>query len=198
MKRTLLVPALLLVMAACRAGTDADLAAAEIVTEPPSLQELANAEYSGIEESAVRLVDGQWQGQPYAEGGASRPSVGLAKGFGLYGDVDGDGEAEAIVLLWTSSGGSGTFDYIAVVDRGADGKAVNTGTAPLGDRVKVQSAEVVDGQLVFEVVQAGPNDAMCCPGQRVRRTFALKDSGLTEISSEDLGRVSPTGPEGSE
>jgi hypothetical protein len=115
--------------------------------------------------------------------------VGLARQFSLYGDLDQDGVDEAVVLIWTSSGGSGTYDFIAVMDRDADGALVNSGTAPLGDRVKVQKAEVIDGQLVLEVIQAGPDDAACCPGQKVRRTFVLQESGLTETASEDLGRV---------
>ncbi|MGB5487522.1 MAG: hypothetical protein WBN06_09045, partial [Lysobacterales bacterium] len=35
---------------------------------------LGNATYTGIEDQAVTLIDGRWEGHPYAEGGASRPS----------------------------------------------------------------------------------------------------------------------------
>lgn len=189
MKRIFLLSVLFL--CACQGQIDETGRAPDRVITPPSPEELNNATYSGIDDSRVTLVNGEWRGEPYIEGGAARPSAGLAKSFSLRGDVDGDGIDEAVVLLWTSTGGSGTFDYIAVLGRDSNGDVVNIGTAALGDRVKVRSAEIVDGQLIFDVIQAGPNDAMCCPGQKVRRTFALKNSGLKEISSEDMGRVSP-------
>ncbi len=191
--RKLALPLFLLAIAACDGRAENRDAAVNQAAPPPSLPELLNATYLDVEEGPVTLVDGEWQGEPYVEGGASRPSVGLARQFSLYGDLDKDGVDEAVVLIWTSSGGSGTYDFIAVMDRDADGALANTGTAPLGDRVKVQTAEVIDGQLVLEVIQAGPDDAACCPGQKVRRTFVLQESGLTETASEDLGRVSITG-----
>ncbi len=180
---------LLLAIAACDGRTDNGDAVAAPAAPPPLLTELLNATYVGVEDAPVTLVDGEWRGEPYVEGGASRPSVGLARQFSLYGDVDNDGIDEAVVLIWTSSGGSGTYVYIAVMDRDAGGALINTGTAPLGDRVKVQTAEVIDGKLVFEVIQAGPEDAMCCPRQKMRRTFELQESGLKETASEDLGRI---------
>jgi hypothetical protein len=115
--------------------------------------------------------------------------VGLVTDLLLSGDVDGDGSQEAVVLLWTQSGGSGTFDYIAVMGRADDGSVINTATAELGDRVKVQSAEIAGGKIIFDVIQAGPGDAMCCPGQKMRRTFALKGGELLEVSTEDMGRI---------
>ena len=182
---------LLLLACACQSEQDPPAGTAAPDPVPPSRAEAGNITYGGIDDSSVTLVNGGWEGQPWVEGGAARPRAGLADGFDVRGDMDGDGSDERVVLLWTSSGGSGTFDYLAVVARAPDGKAVNTATAPLGDRVKVHAARIEEGSLVLDVVQAGPNDAMCCPGQKVRRTFALEGSGLMEISSEDLGRIFP-------
>jgi hypothetical protein len=188
-RRNLALPVLLLAIVACDGHTDNSDAVVAPAAAPPTLPELLNATYAGVEDTPVTLVDGEWRGDPYVEGGASRPSAGLARQFSLFGDVDNDGIDEAVVLIWTSSGGSGTYDFIAVMDRDSAGAVVNTGTAALGDRVKVQTAQVVDGQVILEVIEAGPEDAACCPRQKVRRTFQLQASGLTEIATEDLGRV---------
>jgi hypothetical protein len=182
---------LLLLACACQPPQEPLVSAAAPAQVPPSTAEAGNITFRGIDDSTVTLVNGGWEGQPWVEGGAARPRAGLADGFDVRGDMDGDGSDERVVLLWTSSGGSGTFDYLAVVARAPDGKAVNIATAPLGDRVKVQSARIEEGNLVLDVVQAGPNDAMCCPGQKVRRTFTLEGAVLNEVSSEDLGRVFP-------
>lgn len=165
-------------------------AAAAAILPAPSWQEAANAAYTGVFDDAVVLTDAQWQGEPFVEGGASAPTAGLVADFLLSGDLDGDGAEEAVVLLWSSSGGSGTFDYVAVLDRDAAGAAINRATAPLGDRVKIRSAAIEDGRAVFGVVQAGPEDAACCPGQKMRRTFVLEGNALTESGTEDQGRMS--------
>jgi heat shock protein HslJ len=181
-------------------ATAADQGAKAPVAEPvaptlvrqaaPSWQEAASATYTGVFDDAIMLRDGIWEGEPYAEGGASAPRAGLADGFLLTGDLDGDATEESLFLLWSSTGGSGTFDYLAVLDRDAGGTALNRATIALGDRVKIRSAAIEDGRVVVETVQAGPEDAACCPGQKMRRTFNLEGSSMTETSTENLGRLS--------
>ncbi len=157
----------------------------------PSLEDAARATYTGLFDGApITLADGRWQGEPYVTGGASAPRVGLVGEFLLQGDLDGDGEQESAVLLWTSTGGSGTFDYLAVLDRAADGSVANPATAGLGDRVRVRDARLADGVVVLDLVQAGPGDAACCPGEKVRRTFALEGASLVERGAEPQGRLS--------
>lgn len=155
--------------------------------EPPGWDEAANASYTGLDQP-VTLSGGRWEGAPYIEGGASAPSAGIAEGFLVSGDLDADGDEESVVLLWTSGGGSGTFDYLAVLERKPDGGVTNRGTAPLGDRVKIRSAAVTQGQLVVETVEAGPGDAACCPGQKLRRSFVLQGDALRETATQDQGR----------
>jgi heat shock protein HslJ len=155
----------------------------------------ANAAFNGINDDPVQLADGRWDGEPYVEGGVSRPSVGLVGDFLLTGDLDGDGEDESVVLLWQSSGGSGTFDYIAVM-RGAGDEAINAGTAALGDRVQIRRAEISNGAIYLDVIQQGEDDAACCPGQRVMRSWVLDESGLVEMDSEYRGDLSASTIEG--
>jgi heat shock protein HslJ len=183
-----------------RGGGSTRVTAAEETTvqlEAPTLDELADAAYAGIYDEPVQLVDGRYEGEPFVEGGASRPSAGVAPEFRLVGDLDGNGVDEAVVLLWKSSGGSGTFNYVAVAGRRGD-DVVNLGTAPLGDRVQVRAARVVGGTVELDVLQAGPDDAACCPSQTATRTFALSLGGLTEISTEVTGILSLATLEGVE
>jgi heat shock protein HslJ len=162
----------------------------------PSWQEAANATYGGVFGEETTMADGLWEGEPFVAGGASAPRAGLVDDFRLSGDLDGDGAEEAVVLLWSSSGGSGTFDYLAVLDRDANGAVINRATAALGDRVKVRAAAIEGGRVVVDAVQAGPDDAACCPGQKMRRTFVLEGEKMTEASTEDQGRLSLADLEG--
>jgi heat shock protein HslJ len=151
---------------------------AEAPLPPPTLEELKNATYRGIDLAGgpVTLV----------EGAASRPTVTFVRDFRVTGDLDGDGSDEAVILLAAASGGSGTFNYVAVAKRGGQG-IENVGTAPLGDRVQLRRARIEDRRLLLDVVQAGPKDAACCPGELVTRGFSLGRNGLTEFVSAGAG-----------
>ena len=163
--------------------------AIEAVASAPTLEDLSSATYTGVSDQPVTLTDGKWEGEPFVEGGASRPTVGLVDTFYLASDLNGDGQEEAVALLWTSSGGSGTFDYLAVIGRRGD-RFENLGAAELGDRVKIRSYRIDGQRVVLDVVQAGPDDARCCPGQKLERVWELSSEGLVEVATEDQGRLS--------
>ena len=156
----------------------------------PTAAELANATYTGIDEGRpVTLVEGRWEGEPYAEGGASRPSAGLVEDFVLAGDLNDDGSKEAVVLLWRSSGGSGTFSYLAVVGRSDDG-VKNLGTAEIGDRVKLRSGRIENDSIILDVLQQNEGDAACCPTQLATRTWSMVNGQLMEGEMNITGTLS--------
>ena len=141
----------------------------------------ANAVYKGIEDHPVRLEDGAWEGEPYVEGGASRPRVGLIEDLWLLGDVNGDGKPEAVTALWHSSGGSGTRNYVAVLERRAAG-SVNTATALLGDRVRIDGGAIENGIIRLDLVEHGPDEPACCPTHAVSRYY---DGELNLIETKE-------------
>ncbi len=157
------------------------------VTSAPSAPEglartdLANATYN-VEYTpggTATLTDGEYS-EPAAPGSATMITVRLTDNV-AYGQLDGQ-EAAAVVLV-SDPGGSGTFyDLAIVVNR--DGQPVNIATAFLGDRIDINSLTVADNQIVIDMVQAGPDDPLCCPSQQVVKTFELQGEQLTEISSD--------------
>lgn len=153
------------------------------------ISKLGNATYSGIEDHAVTLVNGHWEGQAYVEGGASRPRVGLLKDMYFTGDLDGDGKEEMVVILWQSSGGTGSNSYIAVM-KPENGGYRNISTALLGDRIKLKSGKLESGRITIEVLQAGESDPMCCPTQLATRTWTLEGTQLTEGDMQVTGKLS--------
>jgi heat shock protein HslJ len=155
----------------------------------PTPAELAGMRYTGIYAEGVMLQDGRWEGEPFVEGGASRPVVGMVQDFTLTGDLDNDGVDEAVAILWESSGGSGTNSYVAVAGR-RDGQLANVGTALIGDRVQLRDARIIDGRVELDVVQQGPDDAACCPTETATRVWVLADEGLSEIDASHKGTLS--------
>jgi len=150
---------------------------------------LRNIEYRGIYDNAVTLRDGVYEGEPLVQGGASRPRVELLDMPPVLHDLDGDGIDDAAVLLAESSGGSGAFTWLAVIAC-RDGRAVNTGTIGLGDRVMIRSLGVQEGSIVVEFVAAGPGEPLCCPTRNVRNRYRLRDGNLLLASTEAQGALS--------
>jgi heat shock protein HslJ len=159
--------------------------------EPLTLDQLKNATYQGLEGlDAIKLANGRWDDTPEA-GGAAPRSVQFVRDFQLNGDLDGDGADEAVVLLAESSGGSGEFLHVAVVDR-RDGQVANVATALIGDRVQVRSAEIDSNRIVLQVVQSGTMDPACCPGELATRTWTFDGATLTPGEDDVVtGRLSP-------
>ncbi len=168
---------LLVVVAGSAAANRAALAA----PPAPTLRELKNCTYSGFEavKTPITLKDGRWEGEPYNAGGASRPTVTFVRDFYRTADLDADGIEDALVLLAEHAGGSGENVYLAVVAR-RDGQPRNVATVRLGDRVQILDVRIDGRQIVADLVQAGPQDAACCPGELIRRRWQLGPDGLRE------------------
>ena len=152
------------------------------VPPPPTIYEIGSVVVEGIYDQPVQLNAGLYEGEPFEDGGASRPRVQLLE-YHVTGELDGAPGDETAVFLAETSGGSGTFLYVAVMGRDADG-IVNLATAPAGDRIQVRDAWIDDGIMSLEVVQAGPDDAMCCPGELATRIWQLADGDFQEAPSD--------------
>ena len=135
------------------------------------------------------MTNGRWVGDPFVAGGSTRPAVGLIDDFILTGDLDADGNDEAVVLLWENTGGSGTYSYIAVTGM-RDDKPYTLDTALIGEHVQVRAGRIVGDRIELDVVQQGPGDAACCPSQKATRSWTLDASGLHVNASRITGTLS--------
>jgi len=178
------VLALCIALAACQGRDDA--AGKDLFKTAPTLSELQNAAYLGIFEQPLTLEAGRWEGEPYVEGGASRPRAGLAGDFYATGDLEGDGRDEAAVVVWESGAGSGSYHYVALLRRDDD-EIVNVDTVLVEDRPRILALGIEDDKLVLELIQHGPDDAACCPTQHALRRWSLANGELVEAPPVMLG-----------
>jgi len=150
-------------------------------TQPLGLTRLQNSAYAGLDgiEGQVVLDAGHWEGEPPQPGSASIPRVDLLGDLVARGDLDGDGEDEAAVMLTTNFGGTGVYHYVAVVDQRA-GENRNIDTRLVGDRIQLRGMRIEEGQLVLDIVRAGPGDPGCCPTEVVTLQYRLEDGRLGE------------------
>lgn len=144
--------------------------------------ELRNMEFKlPVSQKTVRLVNGKYE----AGSGADYLLATMLADPIALGDINGDGLADAAVILGENTGGSGVFESLVVV--------LNQGGVPaqwadtrLGDRVKVNSMAIQGQQVVMNLLVSGPNDPMCCPSLAETQAYRLTKGGLflTGLSSK--------------
>ena len=146
---------------------------------------LRNGTYpSGWTDSgSVTLVDGTFK-KSY-EDPVFTLTVRLLDEIGR-GDLDGDGNSDAAVVIATNGGGSGTFHELVVV-LNRDGSPFPVATESLGDRVIIDSISIVAGRIELDMTTHGTGDALCCPSSPVSRVYVLGDSGLLLL--DEVGRL---------
>ncbi len=149
---------------------------------PLTLEQLKNAEYQSEFPASgkAQLTDGTFF-EPFEPGSASGVRLVLSEHV-AFGDLNGDDIADAAVILIADPGGSGTFRHVAAVAN-EGGQPRHVASVLLGDRVKVESLAIQDGEIVVQMVGHGPDDPLCCPTQKVRRAFQLVGSTLEEAPS---------------
>lgn len=157
------------------------------ITYPPiSMEVLKNLTYR-IDDDFITLQGGKREFAP--DTGRDLPDKDIAVYLvdHAFGDINGDGNGDAIAVLQASEGGSGIYYYLATVfnDRGnarAYGKAY-----VLGDRVEIRSVSIQGESVVVQLMMHADNDGLCCPTQFRTLEFVLKGRKLqctTEPCSE--------------
>ncbi|MFL7870181.1 MAG: DUF4377 domain-containing protein [Anaerolineales bacterium] len=153
------------------------------LSETFSWEELANTTFlnefakSGI----VQLTNGMYR-EPIVEGSATELVVMLTN-QAAFGDVTGDGGEDAVVVLVSQPGGSGSFYDLAVVQK-QDETLTNLAHIQLGDRIETKSLLIENGEIVVDMITQGPEDAMCCPTQYVSNRYILENGELVLVRSD--------------
>ncbi len=94
-----------------------------------------------------------------------------------FGDFNGDGIADAAIILVENDGGSGSFEsLIAVTNQG--GAPHQTSQAQLGDRVVINSVDISSAVIHLDMVVPGPSDPLCCPSQPQKQNYWLIGNNL--------------------
>ncbi len=146
---------------------------------------LRNATYQHEfpKEGHAQLQDGKYE--EAIEGSASKIHIAMLD-LVAFGDLNGDGIWDAVVVLEANGGGSGTFRSLeAVINE--DGAPVHVASALLGDRVHLEELTVADRYIKVQMVTHGEGDGMCCPTLRVVQLYQLTEDGLELRHEEERG-----------
>ena len=148
---------------------------------PPSEADPSNTTYT-IEGQAVPLVNGRFSAA--AAPGSAAWITAAVFGRPLFGDLDHDGDEDAVVVIIHESGGSGTFYYIAAAIN-QNGRYLGTAGYLLGDRIIAQFVRFDDGLVEAHYLDRRPTEPMSAPPS-VRKVIPLRliHGKLTPVEPE--------------
>jgi hypothetical protein len=151
----------------------------------PTLVELRNTTYRHLDlpDGVVTLTDGRFTDA------ASGITVRMTN-FYAIGDLNGDGVADAAVILATETGGSGTFISLVSAVRSEE-ELQPAGVILLGDRVRIEELSIANGVIRVEYLRQGPNDPMCCPTQATTAHYTLRRGLLVPQMERAFGLLLP-------
>lgn len=95
----------------------------------------------------------------------------------LYeGDLDGDGDKDVVAILYSNTGGSGSFVDIYAFEN-KDNDYVFGGIQFMGDRVKINNVRIEKQKIYVDMITHGEEDPMCCPTHPFVATLNLMGPG---------------------
>ncbi len=148
-------------------------------TSPPE-----NGTYQ-IENEWVRLADGRAETETVPV--ASSKTVTTLFAQPGYGDLDGNGEADAALLLIRQAGGSGSFFYVSAA-LNVDGAYQGTNSVFLGDRIAPQNIEIRSGRIIVLYKDRRPDEAMVAtPSVSKTKRLRFEAGRLEEIPPASEG-----------
>ena len=143
-----------------------------------------------IEGKSVTLEDGYLE-QEIAPGSASK-TVTQFFGQTPVGDLDGNGLDDMVVMLTQSSGGSGTFYYVAAALDTGNGYS-GTNAVFVGDRISPQTVGFNNGEIMVNYADRFPWASYATPPSVGKTKYLTYQNGqLIEKPTEQLSQDTAT------
>ncbi len=143
-----------------------------------------NATYM-VEGQKIRLIDGRSETESVP--GSATKVITSVFGKPVYGNIDGEGDVDAALILTYDSGGSGTFYYVAAA-LDVNGFYLGTRAILLGDRVAPKNISVRNGVIVANYADRRLDEPMAVsPSVGRSKYLTLERNVLKEIAPLDDG-----------
>jgi hypothetical protein len=94
-----------------------------------------------------------------AEPGSATRTTTRIIGRPANGDLNGDGVADAAIVLMRDAGGSGAYYYVAAAIN-MSGRAEGTDAKFLGDRITLRAIRIVNGQILVTYLDRKPSEPL--------------------------------------
>lgn len=109
-----------------------------------------------------------------------------------YGDLDGDGREEAVILTMMNTGGTGNFSS-GIIYTMKNGKPVVLTEFEGGDRAYggLIGARILDEKLVVDQYDVGEAGGACCPEFAVTTVYRWDGNKLEQVGEKDRRELYP-------
>lgn len=110
-----------------------------------------------------------------------------------YGDLNGDGNEEAIIVTLMNTGGTGNFTNGMIYTMKA-GKPVVLTQFEGGDRAEggIRTAKIENGILIVERNDPGEDGGLCCPQFVITTRYKLSGKKLVQTGKEEKRELYPS------
>jgi hypothetical protein len=98
----------------------------------------------------------------------------------VQGDLDGDGDKDAVLILVNDPGGSGTFYYVAVAEN-LNGRYRGTNGVLLGDRITPKDLRIRNGLIIVRYAKRGPHEPMSTAPSVEAVSYLAFDGGNLKV-----------------
>ena len=167
------------------------------VDEDMTIEELENAEYYiRVFDKNVEFKDGNYEEQISESGAEFAITAGIYPDYQdeeskykiAFGDLNNDKKDDAAVILFSNTGGSGSWIDLAVI-LNSNGEPIFIDSVPLGDKTRINSIIINKEIITLDMLIHGPNDAMCCPTLERIAKYKLSENKLLEVKEETADLV---------
>lgn len=109
-----------------------------------------------------------------------------------YGDLDGDGSEEAVVLTMMNTGGTGNFSS-GIIFTMKGGKPVVLTEFEGGDRAYggLVDAKILNKMLIVQQYDVGETGGACCPEFIVTKTYKWNGKELEQVGKQERRELYP-------
>jgi hypothetical protein len=157
----------------------------KIMPSAPALSTtvLGNAMYpcEQVSGGTVQLADGKYS-EDVASASGNQLRVTLSDKM-AFGDLDGDGNNDAALILIADRGGEGVFYNLEAVVN-VNGVADPRTAYVLGDRVRINSVIILENEILVDLTRRGPHDAPNAPTVRFKERYSLRGRQLELLESK--------------
>lgn len=163
-----------------------------LVAEPLSPLEASYVFGSGLGAKVITLTHGTYEESAVA--GISGKRIIKVFGEPVYGDLDADGDDDAVLMLYEQAGGSGTFYYV-VVAMNEGGIYHGTDSMYIGDRIAPQTLRIQDGRPVVTYADRAPGEPFSTQphiGKSIVVHVNTKNYTLSELAQDFEGEADPS------
>ena len=151
----------------------------------------ATPEATAIGLTRAALRDAEYAASLPTYGTLQRDRIGTQDPL-AFGDLNGDGVDDAVVLLLLIDGNA-AHRYLAAVFN-ENGTPRHIASAFLGLSIGIDSVAIEDGVVTLQTKQLGTNDPNCCPTKEVVATFRLTDNEWQLLSETPPGQITANLP----